>query len=103
MREMLQRTWDLAAWVCVNRRDPESGVIVPGRLHDLADLLPRDVPAVAAGGLRVRELERLQIRGYTACMLDGLPLLDDDAAAGLSAMRALSRGDFSASLESEES
>jgi indole-3-glycerol phosphate synthase len=101
-REVLQRTWDLAAWVCVNRRDPGSGEIVPGRLHDLADLLPRDIPAVAAGGLRVHEMERLQIRGYKACMLDGLPLLDDDAAAGLNAMRALSRGDFSANVESEE-
>lgn len=102
-REILQRSWDLAVWVCVNRRDPGTGELVPGRLHDLADLLPRDIPAVAAGGLQVRDLSRLHSRGYAACMLDGLPLLDDDAVAGLNAMRAISRGDFSETVELEQS
>lgn len=103
VREILQRSWDLEAWLCVNRRDPETEAIVSGRLHDLADLLPREIPAVAAGGLRARDLPRLQARGYAAAMLDGLPLPDDDAAAGLNALRAISRGDYSGTVESEPS
>jgi indole-3-glycerol phosphate synthase len=79
--------------VGINSRDLVSLKVVPGRLEELADLLPRGVPRVAESGVATPEdAARLARAGYDMALIGSALMTTADPVALLKAMIAAGRG-----------
>jgi indole-3-glycerol phosphate synthase len=79
--------------VGINSRDLVSLKVVPGRLEELADLLPRGVPRVAESGVAMPEdAARLARAGYDMALIGSALMTTADPVALLKAMIAAGRG-----------
>jgi indole-3-glycerol phosphate synthase len=79
--------------VGINSRDLVSLKVVPGRLEELAGLLPRDVPRVAESGVATPEdAARLARAGYDMALIGSALMTTADPVALLKAMIAAGRG-----------
>ena len=79
--------------VGINSRDLVSLKVVPGRLEELAGLLPRGVPRVAESGVASPEdAARLARAGYDMALIGSALMTTADPVALLKAMIAAGRG-----------
>jgi indole-3-glycerol phosphate synthase len=79
--------------VGINSRDLVSLKVVPGRLEELAGLLPRAVPRVAESGVATPEdAARLARAGYDMALIGSALMTTTDPVALLKAMIAAGRG-----------
>jgi indole-3-glycerol phosphate synthase len=79
--------------VGINSRDLVSLKVVPGRLEELAALLPRGVPRVAESGVASAEdAARLARAGYELALIGSALMTTDDPVALLKALIAAGRG-----------
>jgi indole-3-glycerol phosphate synthase len=77
----------------INSRDLTTLKVVPGRLEEMAGLLPTGVPRVAESGVATAEdAARLVRAGYDMALIGSALMTTEDPAALLSAMLAAGRG-----------
>jgi indole-3-glycerol phosphate synthase len=83
---------DAPLLVGVNCRDLATLQVVPGRLEQLAPLLPRTAPRVAESGVEsAADVARLARAGYTAALVGGALMKSADPAAMVSEFLAAGR------------
>jgi len=79
--------------VGINSRDLVSLKVVPGRLEELVNLLPDDIPRVAESGIgSAADAARLARAGYDLALIGSALMTTDDPVALLKSMIAAGRG-----------